>query len=57
MLGPDASAHGEVFVDCLFGSGLTRPLSEPDLSLLNRLALRSEAVNFLQNSTASSQLT
>lgn len=40
VLGPDAATHGEVFVDCLFGSGLTRPLSEADLSLLNRLALR-----------------
>ena len=40
VLGPDTSLHGEVFVDCLFGSGLTRPLTEDHLSLLNRLALR-----------------
>jgi len=40
VLGPDASPHGEVFVDCLFGSGLTRPLSDDDLSLLARLAAR-----------------
>ncbi|MBM3594526.1 MAG: NAD(P)H-hydrate dehydratase [Alphaproteobacteria bacterium] len=40
VLGPDARVHGEVFVDCLFGSGLTRPLSEADLSLLTRLAAR-----------------
>ncbi len=40
LLGPDASTYGEVFVDCLFGSGLTRPLSEADLALLSRLALR-----------------
>lgn len=30
--------HGEVFVDCLFGSGLARPLGEDDLALLTRLA-------------------
>lgn len=40
VLGPDANAHGEVFVDCLYGSGLTRPLSDGDLSLLTRLASR-----------------
>ncbi len=40
VLGPDANEHGEVFVDCLFGSGLTRPLSEADLALLTRLASR-----------------
>ncbi len=40
VLGTDASLHGEVFVDCLFGSGLTRPLTEDHLSLLGRLASR-----------------
>ncbi|MDE2404384.1 MAG: NAD(P)H-hydrate epimerase [Sphingomonadales bacterium] len=38
VLGPEAEAHGEVFVDCLFGSGLTRPLSDPHYALLTRLA-------------------
>ncbi len=33
-----AHPHGEVLVDCLFGSGLTRPLGDADLALLNRLA-------------------
>ncbi|SFG04193.1 NAD(P)H-hydrate epimerase [Novosphingobium sp. CF614] len=36
--GPDARPHGEVLVDCLFGSGLTRPLSDEHFELLNRLA-------------------
>ncbi len=40
VLGPDAGPHGEVFVDCLFGSGLTRPLTGDHLALLNRLASR-----------------
>jgi len=40
VLGPDGNSHGEVFVDCLFGSGLTRPLSEDHLGLMNRLAAR-----------------
>jgi ADP-dependent NAD(P)H-hydrate dehydratase / NAD(P)H-hydrate epimerase len=31
-------AHGEVFVDCLFGSGLTRPLSGEHAALLGALA-------------------
>ncbi len=31
---------GEVFVDCLFGSGLTRPLSEEHAGLLGALAAR-----------------
>src|SRR5690606_5755845 len=30
----------EVLVDCLFGSGLTRPLAPEHLELLNRLAAR-----------------
>ncbi|ANY20790.1 Bifunctional NAD(P)H-hydrate repair enzyme Nnr [Tsuneonella dongtanensis] len=33
-----AGAHGGVFVDCLFGSGLTRPLSEEHEALLAELA-------------------
>jgi ADP-dependent NAD(P)H-hydrate dehydratase / NAD(P)H-hydrate epimerase len=33
-------AHGEVFVDCLFGSGLTRPLSRENTALLGALAAR-----------------
>ena len=40
VLGPDAERHGEVFVDCLFGSGLTRPLLDEHVDLLNRLAAR-----------------
>lgn len=36
--GPDASPAGELLVDCLFGSGLTRPLTEDHLALLTRLA-------------------
>lgn len=38
VLARDADAHGEVFVDCLFGSGLTRALSDADAALLRRLA-------------------
>ena len=38
VLGPDAAPKGEVLVDCLFGSGLTRPLSGGDFALLSRLA-------------------
>lgn len=38
VLEPDAERHGEVFVDCLFGTGLTRPLSGYDAALLARLA-------------------
>ncbi len=37
-LGPEAECHGEVFVDCLFGSGLVRPLAADHLALLQRLA-------------------
>lgn len=38
VLSPDADAHGDVLVDCLFGSGLVHPLSEEHLALLTRLA-------------------
>jgi ADP-dependent NAD(P)H-hydrate dehydratase / NAD(P)H-hydrate epimerase len=43
VLGPDAApqgsdVHGEVLVDCLFGSGLTRPLTPDHTALLARLA-------------------
>lgn len=34
------SAAGDVFVDCLFGSGLARPLSDADAALLRDLAVR-----------------
>lgn len=38
VLGPDALRHGEVLVDCLFGTGLTRPLTAEHLALLGQLA-------------------
>ncbi len=38
VTGPDGAAEGDVFVDCLYGSGLTRPLSAEDFALLSRLA-------------------
>lgn len=38
VLGADAEAHGDVLVDCLYGSGLTRPLGAEDLAVLVRLA-------------------
>lgn len=38
VLGPEATPHGEVFVDCLFGSGLVRPLSDAHLGLIQHLA-------------------
>ncbi|MDF8333922.1 NAD(P)H-hydrate dehydratase [Novosphingobium cyanobacteriorum] len=38
VLGPDAVIEGEVLIDCLFGSGLTRPLSDSLLGLLRTLA-------------------
>jgi hydroxyethylthiazole kinase-like uncharacterized protein yjeF len=38
VLPASADAHGEVLVDCLFGSGLTRPLAEGHFTLLDRLA-------------------
>jgi hydroxyethylthiazole kinase-like uncharacterized protein yjeF len=37
ILPPSADRHGEVLVDCLFGSGLTRPLSDDHFALLDRL--------------------
>ena len=37
ILTPDAEVQGDVLVDCLFGSGLTRPLGETHLVLLTRL--------------------
>ncbi|MFA7588022.1 MAG: NAD(P)H-hydrate epimerase [Novosphingobium sp.] len=36
--GPDAAGDGDVLVDCLFGSGLARPLNDQHVSLLSRLA-------------------
>lgn len=38
VLGRAAEVRGEVFVDCLFGSGLTRPLQPDDEALIARLA-------------------
>lgn len=38
VLHPEAERHGEVFVDCLFGTGLTRPLNPDHVALLSRLA-------------------
>ena len=38
VLGPSANPHGELLVDCLFGTGLTRPLSDEHFALLTRLA-------------------
>ena len=38
VLGPQDAVAGEVLVDCLFGSGLTRPLEARDAALLARLA-------------------
>jgi hydroxyethylthiazole kinase-like uncharacterized protein yjeF len=38
VLPADAQVHGEVLVDCLFGSGLARPLGAEHLALLQRLA-------------------
>ncbi len=38
VLGSDAAAKGEILVDCLFGSGLTRSLRDGDFALLSRLA-------------------
>lgn len=38
VLAPGANPHGEVLVDCLFGSGLARPLSEDHAALLLHLA-------------------
>jgi len=38
VLDASAAVHGEVLVDCLFGTGLTRPLDKEHLGLLKRLA-------------------
>jgi len=38
VLGPEAEAHGDCLVDCLFGSGLTRALSADHVALIARLA-------------------
>lgn len=38
VLGANTRPHGEVLVDCLFGSGLTRPLGAEHLGLLQELA-------------------
>jgi hydroxyethylthiazole kinase-like uncharacterized protein yjeF len=38
VLGPDVDVHGDVLVDCLFGSGLVRPLAPETFALLTRLA-------------------
>ena len=38
VLGPSAAPHGDILVDCLFGTGLTRPLSDELFALLSRLA-------------------
>jgi hydroxyethylthiazole kinase-like uncharacterized protein yjeF len=38
VLDRDASVSGEVFVDCLFGVGLTRPLDPQDAALVARLS-------------------
>jgi ADP-dependent NAD(P)H-hydrate dehydratase / NAD(P)H-hydrate epimerase len=38
VLGPDANRSGDAFVDCLFGSGLTRALSAGHAEMVRRLA-------------------
>ena len=38
VLSSNSHVSGDVFVDCLFGSGLSRALSEEHVSLLDRLA-------------------
>lgn len=48
VLSCDEEVHGAVFVDSLFGSGLSRPLARDDVGLLGRLArahLRTIAVD------------
>ena len=40
VLPSDAEPSGEVLVDCLFGTGLTRPLSAAHMDLLQHLAAR-----------------
>lgn len=39
VLAPESDRAGEVLVDCLFGTGLTRPLGPEHLALLSRLAV------------------
>lgn len=39
VLGPDAAPKGDIFVDCLFGSGLTRALSDELMAVVTRLAV------------------
>ena len=38
VLGASATPHGDILVDCLFGTGLTRPLSDELFAMLTRLA-------------------
>ena len=38
VLGSSATPHGDILVDCLFGTGLTRPLSDALFAMLTRLA-------------------
>ena len=38
LLGTSATPHGDILVDCLFGTGLTRPLSDALFAMLTRLA-------------------
>ncbi len=38
VMAPDAKPRGDVLVDCLFGSGLTRALTAEHMALLSRLA-------------------
>jgi hydroxyethylthiazole kinase-like uncharacterized protein yjeF len=38
VVGPESAVRGDVLVDCLFGSGLTRGLGAEHLGLLTRLA-------------------
>lgn len=38
VLGPESEVSGHVLVDCLFGSGLVRPLAPEHAALLGRLA-------------------
>jgi hydroxyethylthiazole kinase-like uncharacterized protein yjeF len=38
IVAPNSLRHGEVFVDCLFGSGLNRALPDETVALLNQLA-------------------
>ncbi len=40
VLGAHSAQHGDILVDCLFGSGLTRPLTDETLALFQQLAAR-----------------